>query len=84
MVDDEINLIGREEKIGRRYPSITERIGMLLSISICIIVGRWLWLSSNLLSTVLWLTSICVLPIITLIMAELIGRFYQRIHTKNH
>ena len=84
MVNDEINLIGREEKVGSIYPSIVEKIGMLLSISCCIIVGRWLWLSSNLPSTVLWFTSICLLPIIALVIAELIGRFCQNIHIKSH
>ena len=84
MVNDEMNLMGREEKVGRLYPSIVEKIGMLLSISCCIIVGRWLWLSSNLPSAVLWFTSICILPIIALVIAELIGRFYQKLHSKNH
>ena len=84
MNEEDTNLINRDEKIGKKYPGIIERFGLLISISCCILIGRWLWLSSSLPSSLVWFTSICILPVIAMISAELIGRITQRLHTRNH
>ncbi len=84
MNDEDTNLMGRNENIGSKYPGVIERLGLLFSISSCILIGRWLWLSSNLPSAIVWFASICILPVLAMIVAELIGRITQHFHTRNH
>ena len=84
MDDEDTNLMGREEKIGSKYPGIIERFGLLFSIAGSILIGRWLWISSNFPSEIIWFSSICLLPVLAMIVAELIGRITQYLHTRNH
>ena len=40
-------LIGREETHGRRFPGFLEKIGLLVSIVVTIMLGQWMWCDSN-------------------------------------
>jgi hypothetical protein len=85
MVEDEVmsTLLDRQETHGRRYPILIEKIGFLISIAIAIYVGQWIWVESNWSNIALWGTTICGLPLGTLLLGEGIARIIQRIHVSS-
>ena len=74
-------LIGREETHGRRFPGSLEKIGLLVSIVVTIMLGQWMWSDSNWPEIALWPVTVCGLPIIALLLGEILARIIQRIHT---
>jgi len=74
-------LIDREETHGRRFPGFLEKIGLLVSIVVTIMLGQWMWSDSNWPEIALWPVTVCGLPIIALLMGEILARIIQRIHT---
>ena len=73
-------LIGREETHGRRFPGYLEKMGLLVSIVVAIMLGQWMWADSNWPEVVLWPVTVCGLPTITLLLGEVLARIIQRIH----
>ena len=76
-------LIGREETHGRRFPGYLEKIGLLISIAVVVMLGQWLWADSNLSETILWPATVCGLPICALLLGEVLARIIQRIHVNS-
>ncbi len=73
-------LAGRNETHGRSYPHIAEKIGFILTLIGAIISGLWIWDESGWPNHWLWISSICVLPLLILLVSEGIGRIINRIH----
>ena len=73
-------LIGREETHGRRFPGYLEKIGLLISILVAIMLGLWMWSDSNWSEAILWPVTICGLPIFALLLGEALARIVQVIH----
>ena len=73
-------LIGREETHGRRFPGFLEKIGLLVSIVVTIMLGQWMWSDSNWPEIALWPVTVFGLPIIALLLGEILARIIQRIH----
>ena len=75
-------LIGREETHGRPYPTLLERLAFLVAIIGAVMVGQWMWAESDWAALALWPATICGLPLVTLIVAEMLAKIIQRIHVK--
>ena len=73
-------LVGREETHGRPYPTLLERLAFLVAIIGAVMVGQWMWIESDWSTLALWPTTVCVLPLATLIVAEMLAKIIQRIH----
>ena len=73
-------LIGREETHGRRFPGYLEKIGLLISILVAIMLGQWMWSDSNWSEAILWPVTVCGLPIFALLLGEALARIVQVIH----
>ena len=76
-------LIGREETHGRRFPGYLEKIGLLISIAVAVMLGQWLWTDSNWSEAILWPVTVCGLPICALLLGEILARTIQRIHVNS-
>lgn len=78
-VNQETNLAGREERIGRKYPIILERI-LLLGVVVIFILG-YQEVSDKTGEGFLSLVSTwCLFPFVLLFSAEMIGRLIQAIN----
>ena len=55
-----------------------ERIGMLFIIASAIMLSRWLFQQSQWPEPLTWILSICILPLVVLILAEGFGRLIQK------
>ena len=76
-------LAGREEVIGRTYPSWLEKLVFVSSVVGAIWLGMWIWQSSDWHVVGKWSAIICGLPILVLISTEAIGRIIQSKVTEN-
>ena len=74
-------LAGREEEIGRTYPSWLEKLVFVTSICGAIWLGMWIWQSSDWHVAGKWTASICGLPLLVLFITEAIGRIVQSLVT---
>ncbi|MBT3772049.1 MAG: hypothetical protein HOE92_02815 [Euryarchaeota archaeon] len=87
MSDDQsstLTLVGRAETLGKKYPSWIEKAILILGIAIAIIFGDWMWQSSGWPKSLLWLTSICLLPLFATLFTDLFSRIIYYIHSSNH
>ena len=76
---NELTLIGREEKRGKKYPLYLERISLIISIFFTIYLVNMIL---NNYDINVWLKiplNFCLAPIFALSMAEVIGRNIQKI-----
>jgi hypothetical protein len=73
-------LVGRDEEHGRPYPHFAEKIGLVLTLVGAVFAGMWIWNESGWSNHWLWVSSICLLPILTLFISEAIGRMINTIH----
>lgn len=80
MTEEATTLAGREETHGRPFPHLAEKAALLLAIALAILAGRWLWAETGLDPLPLWGISLCVLPLATLMLAEVLARIVQRLH----
>ena len=78
-VNQETNLAGREEIIGRKYPIILERI-LLLAVVIIFILGYQEVNDKTGGGFVSLLSTWCLFPFVLLYSAEMIGRLIQAIN----
>ena len=78
-VNQETNLAGREEIIGRKYPIILERI-LLLTVVIIFILGYQEVSDKTGDGIVSLLSTWCLFPFVLLFSAEMIGRLIQAIN----
>ena len=76
-------LAGRQETHGRKYPILLEKLVFLITITVAIMAGQWIWTESDWSTVALWPALICGLPLTTLFVAEMLGRAIQRIHIGN-
>ncbi|MDP6899627.1 MAG: hypothetical protein QGF94_02185 [Candidatus Thalassarchaeaceae archaeon] len=76
-------LMGRTETHGRPYPHLGEKFGVLLSIVIVVYLGCWMWSDSGWANPILWITSICGLPLLTMFLAEMFGKIVHTLHQRS-
>lgn len=67
-----------DDVIGKPHPMWLERAGVLALVSGAIFLGRWMWMNEPLSEPLMWIGSICVLPLAVLLLSESWGRFLQR------
>jgi hypothetical protein len=77
--NQETNLAGREEIIGRKYPIILERI-LFLGVVIIFILGYQEVSDKTGEGVVSLVSTWCLLPFVLLFSAEMIGRVIQAIN----
>ena len=77
--NQETNLAGREEKIGRKYPIILERI-LLFGVVITFILGYQEVSDKSGDGVVSLFSTWCLFPFVLLFSAEMIGRVIQAIN----
>tara|TARA_B100001113_G_scaffold234131_1_gene192346 strand:+ start:489 stop:737 length:249 start_codon:yes stop_codon:yes gene_type:complete len=77
--NQETNLAGREEKIGRKYPIIIERI-LLLGVAVTFILGYQEVSDISGDGVVSLFSTWCLFPFVLLFSAEMIGRVIQAIN----
>ncbi|HIF15911.1 MAG TPA: hypothetical protein EYQ85_01495 [Candidatus Poseidoniales archaeon] len=65
-------------KEAKAFPMWKERFGMLFIIASAIMLSRWLFQQNQWPDSLTWILSICVLPLVVLILAEGLGRFIQK------
>jgi hypothetical protein len=70
-------LAGREEVIGRTYPSWLEKLVFVSSVVGAIWLGMCIWQSSDWHVAGKWSAIICGLPILVLFTTEAFGRIIQ-------
>ena len=73
-------LINREETHGRKFPSLIEKFGLILSIVLVVFIGQWMWSESGWSAQVLWPVTVCGLPLVVLLLGEMLARIAQTIH----
>ena len=73
-------LMGRIEKHGDKFPWYLEKTSFLPTIGAAILVGQWMWLESGWSEELLWPATVCGLPLMAIITAEIISRVIQRFH----
>ena len=73
-------LINRKETHGRKFPSLIEKLGFVLSIALAILIGQWMWSESGWSTLVLWPVTVCGLPLGVLLLGEMLGRITQKVH----
>lgn len=61
------------------YPMWAERAVLLSGVILALIAGKWIW-QQDLAVWMQWGLSICVLPIMVLMLTELAGRILQGSH----
>jgi uncharacterized membrane protein (DUF2068 family) len=74
---NQLTLMGRTEIKGKKYPMYLERLGLICSIIITIIITVGIW---NNLDWPTWINiffSACLAPLFALSFAEIIGRIIQ-------
>ena len=76
-------LAGRTETHGRPYPHLVEKACLLLTIISAVFAARWMWVEMDWPESLLWFATLCVLPIITLIIAEGFARIVQAVHSQS-
>ena len=75
-------LINREETHGHEFPILIEKFGFILSIVLAVFIGQWMWSVSGWPALVLWLVTVCGLPLGVLLLGEMLARITQKIHVK--
>ena len=78
-VNQETNLAGREEVIGRKYPIILERL-LLVAVIVVFILGYPEVSDRTGDGFVSLLSTWCLFPFVLLFSAEMIGRVIQAIN----
>ena len=80
MTGFEETLTQRQETHGKSYPNLLEKVGFLVALSTAICCGFWLWEHSDWPDIALWISTICLLPIFTVLIGETIARLIQFLH----
>jgi hypothetical protein len=75
-------LAGRDPIRGALLPVWPARGAFLVAIGVGIFAGRWLWLDSGFAEWQNWMLSICLLPVLVLLLSEGLGRLVFQIHLR--
>ncbi len=55
----------------------------LPALAFVVYLGGWMWTDSGWTNPILWITSICGLPLLTMFLAEMFGRIVHTLHQRS-